>query len=113
MPFPARISSIVQLYQPILLTHLPPPPFFPRKQKRENTVLRISEDPGRYLCDFIYFSSLAHLWKQGKPRDVLFLHVPAVADDATLAYGRELVLQLIRAIVEVHLTGHQQQQQQQ
>ncbi|KAJ1333909.1 pyroglutamyl-peptidase [Microdochium nivale] len=84
-----------------------------RSPKRENTVLRISEDPGRYLCDFIYFSSLAHLWKQGKPRDVLFLHVPAVADDATLAYGRELVLQLIRAIVEVHLTGHQQQQQQQ
>ncbi|KXJ91966.1 hypothetical protein Micbo1qcDRAFT_162031 [Microdochium bolleyi] len=80
-----------------------------RCPKRDNTALRISEDPGRYLCDFIYFSSLAHLWKQGKPRDVLFLHVPAVADDDILGYGRELVLQLIRAIVEVHLTGPQRE----
>jgi len=77
-----------------------------RSPKRESTTLRISDDPGRYLCDFIYFSSLAHLWKQGKPRDVVFLHVPAVAEQGVLDYGRELVLQLLRSIVEVHFAGY-------
>ncbi|KAH7026525.1 uncharacterized protein B0I36DRAFT_159582 [Microdochium trichocladiopsis] len=77
-----------------------------RSPKRESTILRISDDPGRYLCDFIYFSSLAHLWKQGKPREVLFLHVPAVADEDVLEYGRELVLQLLRSIVEVHFAEY-------
>ncbi|KAI1075083.1 peptidase [Whalleya microplaca] len=68
--------------------------------------LQISEDAGRYLCDFIYFSSLAHLWKQQRPRKVVFLHVPLHPDEESLARGKELVLQLIRSIVE---TGHKRQ----
>ncbi|KAL1837926.1 hypothetical protein VTJ49DRAFT_3246 [Mycothermus thermophilus] len=62
--------------------------------------LRISEDAGRYLCDFIYFSSLAHLYKAGRRRSVLFLHVPSDASEHSVAVGRELVLQLVRAMVE-------------
>ncbi|KAK4235000.1 Pyroglutamyl-peptidase 1 [Achaetomium macrosporum] len=62
--------------------------------------LRISEDAGHYLCDFIYFSSLAHLYKAGQKRKVLFLHVPSDASEHSIALGRELVLQLVRSVVE-------------
>lgn len=62
--------------------------------------LRISEDPGRYLCDFIYYSSLAHLYKANCPRKVVFLHVPSDASDAYVTQGRELAVNLIRSLVE-------------
>ncbi|KAI3337851.1 hypothetical protein F4824DRAFT_461958 [Ustulina deusta] len=69
----------------------------------KNLDLRVSEDAGRYLCDFIYFSSLAHLWKQQRPRKVVFFHVPLHADTESLTRGVELVLTLIRSIVESEL----------
>jgi pyroglutamyl-peptidase len=62
--------------------------------------VRISDDAGRYLCDFIYYSSLAHRWKQGKERRVTFLHVPADASERAVETGRELAAGLIRALVE-------------
>ncbi|KAF5020640.1 hypothetical protein F66182_7347 [Fusarium sp. NRRL 66182] len=62
--------------------------------------LRISEDAGRYLCDFIYYSSLAELWKRQRPRKTLFLHVPADASEQSVELGRDLTLNLIRSIVE-------------
>ena len=52
------------------------------------------------MCDFIYFSSLAHLWRRGRPRRALFLHVPAGSAPEHVDLGRELVLQLIRSAVE-------------
>ncbi|KAI0404925.1 hypothetical protein F4802DRAFT_205361 [Xylaria palmicola] len=65
--------------------------------------LEISEDAGHYLCDFIYYSSLAHLWKQQRPRKVVFFHVPLHSDTKSLERGVELVLTLIRSIVESEL----------
>ncbi|KAK4165742.1 hypothetical protein QBC43DRAFT_207945 [Cladorrhinum sp. PSN259] len=62
--------------------------------------LRISEDAGHYLCDFIYFSSLSYLWKQPRERKVLFLHVPSDASEGAVQRGRELLLQLVRGVVE-------------
>ncbi|KAM5351705.1 hypothetical protein ACJ41O_004428 [Fusarium nematophilum] len=62
--------------------------------------LRVSEDAGHYLCDFIYFSSLAELWKLQRPRKVVFLHVPADASEQSIEHGRELAVNLIRSIVE-------------
>lgn len=72
---------------------------FPIPSQR-NLDLRVSEDAGHYLCDFIYFSSLAHLWKQQRPKKVVFFHVPLHSDPASLERGVELVLTLIRSIVE-------------
>jgi pyroglutamyl-peptidase len=62
--------------------------------------LRISDDAGHFLCDFIYYSSLAHLYKAHRPRKVLFLHVPATATDEFVSRGKDLVINLIRSIVE-------------
>ncbi|KAF5665912.1 pyroglutamyl-peptidase 1 [Fusarium heterosporum] len=62
--------------------------------------LRISEDAGHFLCDFIYYSSLSELWKLQRPRKALFLHVPADSSPASIEKGRELTLNLIRSVVE-------------
>ncbi|KAH7188653.1 uncharacterized protein B0J16DRAFT_98749 [Fusarium flagelliforme] len=66
----------------------------------EEDDVRISEDAGHYLCDFIYYSSLSELWKQQRPRKALFLHVPADASPDNIERGRDLTLNLIRSIVE-------------
>ncbi|KAH6898331.1 hypothetical protein B0T10DRAFT_472319 [Thelonectria olida] len=72
--------------------------------------LRISDDPGRYLCDFIYYSSLAHLYKQQRPRKVIFLHVPADASETSVTQGRELAINLIRSIVESEVIQKRQKE---
>lgn len=71
-----------------------------KQPSQEGMDLRISEDAGRYLCDFIYYSSLAELWKLQRPRKVVFLHVPADASHQSIEKGRELTVNLIRSIVE-------------
>ncbi|EPE02280.1 pyroglutamyl peptidase type [Ophiostoma piceae UAMH 11346] len=75
--------------------------------------LRISLDAGRYLCDFIYFSSLAHLYRKSKETGgqdvryrrsrVAFLHVPAAASPERVEAGRVLVVELIRALVDAEV----------
>ncbi|KAK7951475.1 uncharacterized protein PG986_007203, partial [Apiospora aurea] len=67
--------------------------------------LRISEDPGRYLCDFIYYSSMAHLTKQNRPRKVLFLHVPCEQSPEFIKSGGEIATQLIRSVVESEMAS--------
>ncbi|KAK3389084.1 hypothetical protein B0T20DRAFT_397397 [Sordaria brevicollis] len=64
--------------------------------------LVISEDPGRYLCDFIYYSSLAELYKRKMERKVVFLHVPCELgkDGEYVRIGQELVLGLVRSVAE-------------
>ncbi|KAH6606539.1 hypothetical protein Trco_005692, partial [Trichoderma cornu-damae] len=71
------------------------------QQHSSNDVnLRISDDAGRYLCDFIYYSSLSTCYKQDKERKVVFFHVPADASETIIKQGQELAVNLIRAIVE-------------
>lgn len=64
--------------------------------------LVISEDPGRYLCDFIYYSSLAELHKRKMEKKVVFLHVPCELgkDGEYVRIGQELVLGLVRSVAE-------------
>lgn len=69
--------------------------------------LRISEDAGHYLCDFIYYSSQALLLKQNRPRKVIFLHVPADASETSVERGREVARNLIRAIAESEISKRQ------
>jgi len=64
------------------------------------TDVRISEDAGRYLCDFIYYSSLAYLTKKEEERHVVFLHVPVESDEAAVKTGIDTTIELIRALVQ-------------
>lgn len=61
--------------------------------------VRISKDAGRYLCDFIFYTSLALRQSQGKPKRVLFLHVPGATDPPTVQKGAMVAEALIRAMV--------------
>ena len=65
--------------------------------------LKMSTDAGHFLCDFIYFSSLAYLYKRNEQRRVVFLHVPSDGSEEALERGREVVVKLIRSLVESEL----------
>ncbi|KAJ5160793.1 uncharacterized protein N7482_007797 [Penicillium canariense] len=65
----------------------------------ENLDLRISQDPGHYLCDFIFYTSLSLAKQQGADRNTLFLHVPGASEDADIERGREIALALIKTMV--------------
>jgi pyrrolidone-carboxylate peptidase len=63
--------------------------------------VRPSDDPGNYLCGFIYYSSMAWYWrKESKERPVMFLHVPDLPTKEQVQGGREVAVGLIRAVVE-------------
>ncbi|TVY83506.1 Pyroglutamyl-peptidase [Lachnellula suecica] len=62
--------------------------------------IRVSEDAGRYLCDFIYYSSLAYLTQKEEERRVVFFHVPVDSDETAINTGTEVVLELIRSLVQ-------------
>jgi len=62
--------------------------------------IRVSEDAGRYLCDFIYYSSLAYLTRKEEERRVVFLHVPVNSDEVAIQTGVDITVELIRAIVQ-------------
>lgn len=61
--------------------------------------LRVSHDPGRYLCDFIYYTSLSLALQAGQDRNVLFFHVPGASEDADIERGCTTALALIKTMV--------------
>lgn len=63
--------------------------------------LRPSDDPGRYLCDFTYYSSMVEYWRRDhkSTRPVMFLHVPGGTTDQDIARGKKVALGLIEALV--------------
>ena len=76
---------------------------------------RPSEDAGHYLCDYIYYNSLAwHGRLHGRldggkasDRPIMFLHVPAEIDLVTLEKGRQVTLALIEAMVDSYCSSQQ------
>ncbi|KAL8643619.1 MAG: hypothetical protein Q9226_008236, partial [Calogaya cf. arnoldii] len=63
--------------------------------------VRPSSDAGRYLCDFIYYSSLVEYWRKDPEAmaPVMFLHVPGKIEDYDIEMGRKVALGLIGAMV--------------
>lgn len=77
---------------------------------KSDLTLKVSQDAGHFLCDYIYFNSLATCYKAQERRRVAFLHVPAVKHvpvdlyQESIDLGREIAIQLLRSIVESELT---------
>ncbi|PRP80705.1 hypothetical protein PROFUN_11578 [Planoprotostelium fungivorum] len=61
--------------------------------KQEGHAVEISEDPGRFLCNFVFFHSL-HYCQQRQNNHALFLHVPSfqlIKKEEQLAFVRFLI----------------------
>lgn len=69
--------------------------------KRDEVQLRLSDDIGHSLSGFLYYAGLVERWRKREERNVLFLHVKSECDDETLQEGREVVMAVIRAAVEM------------
>ncbi|KAK1146402.1 hypothetical protein N8T08_003189 [Aspergillus melleus] len=63
------------------------------------TDVRISDDAGRYLCEFIYYTSLSHAFREGQDRNVVFFHVPAACGDDAIREGKEAAIALIKGLI--------------
>lgn len=61
--------------------------------------VRLSNEAGRYLCEFIYYTSLAYAMQCGRDRNVVFLHVPGWTDENSVERGKNVVIALIKALV--------------
>lgn len=64
-----------------------------------NLDLRVSQDAGHYLCDFIYYTSLSMALREGRDRNVLFFHVPGASENADIQRGCQIALALIKTMV--------------
>lgn len=64
--------------------------------------VRISQDPGNFLCGFIYYNSLAHYYSLSKDkRPVVFLHVPNISrSEDEMKQGLHVTVALIKALVQ-------------
>lgn len=63
--------------------------------------VRPSGDPGRYLCDFVYYTSMVEYWRHEREgrRPVMFLHVPAGFGEVEVERGGRVAVGLIEALV--------------
>ncbi|RDA92628.1 hypothetical protein CP533_1445 [Ophiocordyceps camponoti-saundersi (nom. inval.)] len=70
--------------------------------------LRLSDDAGRFLCEFIYYASLSELLSRKRRRDVVFFHVPCHATERYIAQGGELAVRLVRALADSLVAGREE-----
>ncbi|EEH47576.1 uncharacterized protein PADG_03660 [Paracoccidioides brasiliensis Pb18] len=61
--------------------------------------LCLSDDAGRYLCEFIFYTSLAQAYMERRNRSVVFLHVPGRTDEAGIEIGRDVTVALVKCLV--------------
>lgn len=64
-----------------------------------NTEVRISDDAGRYLCEFIFYTTMSQLLSEGRDRNVVFFHVPDSCEDGDVKLGVEAAIALIKTLV--------------
>lgn len=67
-----------------------------------NSMVRLSTDPGRFLCNYLYYISLSETLKNANTHS-LFVHVPpfeAIPKDKQLAFVHELLTQLCEAVCQ-------------
>ena len=74
--------------------------------------LRLSDDAGHFMCDFIYFSSLATYYRhhgrnEDGERPVIFLHIPAESEEEDILRGQEVTMALIQSMAESRRAARQ------
>jgi len=62
--------------------------------------IRTSTNPGRYLCAYLYYASLAALHISEDTKRVIFVHVPPKNESADIERGVFVISKLIEAIAD-------------
>lgn len=98
-PQNSHINSSSELDSPLYST-LPLPQLceemnssFPSTQEARPTV-NLSQDPGRYLCNYTYYQALQHQHQLGQPLRAVFVHVPPFS-----VIPQETQVQVVKALV--------------
>ncbi|KAI9675783.1 MAG: hypothetical protein M1829_003208 [Trizodia sp. TS-e1964] len=67
-----------------------------------NVTLALSDDAGRYLCEFLLYADLSFWWasRATEAPTVLFLHIPGDAEQSDLERDARVVVALLRSVVE-------------
>ncbi|KAK2754661.1 hypothetical protein FQN54_006794 [Arachnomyces sp. PD_36] len=97
----ATATASTSTPQSTRITPYPPDPTFLKQWislSPKSADLRLSHDAGRYLCEFIFYTSLAQALQEGHPRSVVFFHVPKWTDDENLEKGRDVAIGLIETL---------------
>jgi len=76
------------------------------KKMKYGADVRVTDDVGEFLCGFVYFATLAEMAKKGVERPVAFLHVPEMGTEKGFEIGAGVVVELIKALVEVWKEGN-------
>jgi len=73
--------------------------------KNEGFEVKASDGVGRYLCGFVYYTSLANYesMEKGGEKPVLFLHTPFCPTQEDLDKGREAVIKVVESMVSIWL----------
>ncbi|RUP49589.1 hypothetical protein BC936DRAFT_142106 [Jimgerdemannia flammicorona] len=68
------------------------------KTKTSKDGIALSRDAGRYLCEFIYYVSMAEGYKTDD-KVVLFVHVPPEGEPYSIEESREIIQEIITWVV--------------
>ena len=101
-PDPDLPQQVNQCHQSAKVVAYPPNDHFLSTWKSFmslDTDLQISYDAGRYLCEFIFYTTMSQLMSDGRDRNVVFLHVPDSCDDGDIEIGRNVAVALINTLV--------------
>ncbi|CUS13842.1 unnamed protein product [Tuber aestivum] len=79
--------------------------FEPEETPGKELPIKVSDDAGRFLCEFIYYTSLkAACEKEGngklKSEKVLFMHVPPLAEPFGVETGRKVLIEVAKGMVK-------------
>ena len=74
-PTDSCISSELPLDSP-LKTTFPAAHIINACRINSDLVVELSDDPGRYICNYIYFKSLLNIAQRNESVDVVFIHTP-------------------------------------
>lgn len=64
------------------------------KEGKERVDLRLSKDPGNFMCGFIYYAGLVERWIVGEDRNVIFCMLGRVLRRLLLRRGERLLWRL-------------------
>jgi len=71
--------------------------------REDVNLVQLSQDPGRYLCNYVYYQALSHHKSQKKPMLSVFVHVPpfeVIPQDVQVDVVKQLLILIAKNAAE-------------